>query len=128
MNMLNSNDIRYRAHCFKCKASIGDWALRIPFKQRLCWNCKKHNIKKIPYKTTARGLGRGLHALRTVRISIEVYTNNHSHRLEDMKANGYHKRSVWKKCEKCRREILAEKRTLCEWCQAKKLYEKAKEN
>jgi hypothetical protein len=43
-----------------------------------------------------------------------------------MRANGYRRRAIWKKCE-CGREFLGEKKELCEWCSAKKVYEKAKQ-
>lgn len=45
--MIGKNDIRYVAKCYKCKAAIGDWALRIPKEERLCWNCKPHTVKDI---------------------------------------------------------------------------------
>ncbi len=43
-------DIRYVATCKKCKAPMGDWALKLLEEERLCWNCRQHDIRKIPYK------------------------------------------------------------------------------
>jgi hypothetical protein len=47
---LSKDDIRYQGVCIKCHAKLGDWALKVPFEQRLCWNCRPHDIKNIPYK------------------------------------------------------------------------------
>jgi hypothetical protein len=50
---LTKNDIRYRCHCFICKQPLGDYALTLPKEQRLCWDHRKHDIKKIPYQTVS---------------------------------------------------------------------------
>lgn len=36
-------DIRYRAHCIKCKGNLGDSYLRMPKRE---WICSKCNITK----------------------------------------------------------------------------------
>ena len=43
-------DIRYKATCKKCHAPIGDWAMKVPESKRVCWDCRPHDIKKIPYR------------------------------------------------------------------------------
>jgi len=37
---LTTNDIRYIARCFKCAHHLGDWSLKLPKEDRLCFNCK----------------------------------------------------------------------------------------
>lgn len=39
-------DLRYMARCFKCKSPMGDWALKLPKEQRLCWDCRPHDLKE----------------------------------------------------------------------------------
>jgi len=43
-------DIRYQARCKRCQTPIGDWAMKVPDEDKLCWNCRHHDLKDIPYK------------------------------------------------------------------------------
>lgn len=50
---LSTNDIRYMAVCAKCFDKIGDWALKLPKEERLCWNCRPpKKIESLEYKET----------------------------------------------------------------------------
>lgn len=52
---LANNDIRYIARCFKCAHHLGDWALKLPKEDRLCWDCKpQKQLDAIGYKVTSK--------------------------------------------------------------------------
>jgi len=36
----------YRAKCNRCGAEIGDWALKVPKRERVCSGCRMKKFKK----------------------------------------------------------------------------------
>jgi hypothetical protein len=47
------NDIRYRAKCIKCNSPLGDWALHVPKRDRVCTACSLRDMNEgFGYKAT----------------------------------------------------------------------------
>lgn len=44
---LSDDDLRYRAKCIRCGDALGDWALQLPKRERVCTGCTKKKFNKV---------------------------------------------------------------------------------